>query len=115
MIRLAISLQERIIDYVRSNSIDGRLIVKRDDLAAQLNETTGPVSRAIKGLGEQGRLVSIPRSRMGIELQLIDEPEAVETDIEISFEQLLAQIRCLNKSQLMTVKDVVDANMMKVR
>ncbi|MGE5653582.1 MAG: hypothetical protein ACM3ZQ_04840 [Bacillota bacterium] len=112
---MAISLEERIIDYVNANSAGGRLIIKREDLASQLSETVGPVSRAIKGLVDQRRLVSIPRSRMGIELQVVDEQEATEDVKEISFEQLLAQIRQLNKSQLLTVKDVVDANIMKLR
>lgn len=112
---MVISLEERILEHVRANSTDGRLIIKREELAALLNETVGPLSRAIKGLVGKQRLVSIPRSRMGIELQIIDQPMAVEAAQEISFEQLLAQVRQLNKSQLLTVKDVVEANIMKTR
>jgi hypothetical protein len=112
---MMLSLEERILEYVMINSTDGRLIIKREDLAAQLNETVGPVSRAIKALVNQQRLVSIPRSRMGIELQIVDPQDVAEVEKEISFEQLLAQIRQLNKNQLYTVRDVVDANIMKAR
>lgn len=109
------SLEERVLSYIRANSIDGRLIIKRGDLAAQLGETVCPVSRTIRALTEQKRLVSVPRSRMGIELQLIGEQQIIDDTKVLSFEQILGQIHLLNRIQLLIIKDVVEANIMRAR
>ncbi|BAF60350.1 hypothetical protein PTH_2169 [Pelotomaculum thermopropionicum SI] len=127
---MASIIEDRVLKYLQENALDGRILIKLDDLAAALGETKNPVYRALNSLVKKKKIKSENRSRMGLEITLIKKPtngsqsdllgsetqvnEFSETEA-IPFDELLSQIRLLNLNQLRIVKDFVDLNIIKKR
>lgn len=115
-------LEERILNYIKENSIDGRILIKLDDLANGLNDARGPVYAALMQLKKKRKIRTENRSRMGIEISLTDkntssinteqnpEEEPYDSSPELfPFDILLSNIRLLDLNQLVIVSEYIHA------
>lgn len=123
---MASLLEERLFTYLQDNAEDGRILRKLDDLCGALNETRGPMNRAINSLVKRRKIKSQSRSRMGLEITIINksnnndpqEPivtneELPESPVSISFYDITSHISSLNLQQLQILKDIVELNIIK--
>lgn len=123
---MASLLEERLFSFLQDNAKDGRILIKLDELCGALNETRGPMHRAINSLAKRRKIKSQSRSRMGLEITIINktnnndtqEPlvtneELDESPISITFYDITSHISSLNLQQLQILKDIVELNIIK--
>ncbi len=125
-VTMASMLEDRLFSYFQDNAKDGRLLIKIEELCEALGETRGPVHRTINSLAKRRKIKRQSRSRMGLEIILMNknnnnesyDPIISQDDSPnepklISFFDITSQISTLNLKELQILKDLVEFNIIK--
>lgn len=126
MSRLANILEDRVLSYIQANAVDGHLRIKLDDLSNALAETRNPIIRALNSLEKKKKIRKQSRSKMGLEIDLINKINsnaATNKDIisqdpsneaeETTFYEVTSNLQNLNLEQLRIVQRLVKLHIME--